>query len=111
MKITTVFKAPQEPEPQSKTVETVEVAKQPKVVKVKQVFKTQTHTQKELKQQWQVWEYKQEKKTNYDNHYIYRLATYSQANILHKEQLNKVENNPYRWRLYKRVKKIQKTLA
>ena len=107
MKITTVFKAPQEPKTQSKEV----VVAQTKVVKVKQVFKNKTPTQKELKQQWRVWECKQEKKTNYDNHYIYRLATYSQANILHKEQLNQIEKNPYRWQLYKRVKKIKKSLA
>ena len=104
MKIKTVFRAPQEPV----------IVSKPKIVKVKQVFKTQTIIEKQSRQKWQVWEYKKEKKTNYDNHYIYRLATYSQANLMNKLRLERegvLDQNPYRWRLYKRIKKIQKTLA
>ena len=94
MKIMTVFKTLKEP-----------------TAKVRQVFKTPQPDEKKLKQQWRVWEYKKEKKTNYENHYIYRLTTYSQRVLIERQRSDESDQNPYRWKFYKKVKKIEKTLA
>jgi hypothetical protein len=69
---------------------------------------------KDKKTHWVVWEYKQEKKTNYDNHVLYRKITYSAQNLYtkqSKELAGHMDDQPHRWKIYKRVKKIQKPLA
>ena len=69
---------------------------------------------KDKKTHWVVWEYKQEKKSNYDNHMLYRKITYSAQNLYCKqtnELKGLMDDQPHRWKIYKRVKKIQKPLA
>jgi len=57
--------------------------------------------------QWTVWEYKEKKNSNYDNHILYRKATYSGSNLNTKMRFerNHPNDKTNRWKIYKKVKK------
>lgn len=98
MKIKTVYKTPKE---QPKKIKPVEQSLIEKPQANKRYF-------------WIVWEYKKPNKTNYDDHYLFRKTTYSAQNLYSKqsrELSGDYDDNPNRWKIYKRVKRIEKPLA